>query len=103
LLQDQGFEVLVASNGLEALTIASEEHYNLALIISDIVMPQMGGLDLHSALREKFPEIKVLLISGHPLNEPSRALIRQGVAQVLQKPFSVQEFNRTVANLLNMP
>jgi CheY-like chemotaxis protein len=63
-------------------------------------MPEMGGLALYHLLRDQYPEIKILLITGHPLEEESQTLLEEGQADWIQKPFSVSQFIQIVEKLL---
>ncbi|NIW44262.1 MAG: response regulator, partial [Gammaproteobacteria bacterium] len=64
LLEDSNYRVLVASNGQEALSIYQKEGEAIALVISDMVMPEMGGVELYQTLVESYPEVKMLFITG---------------------------------------
>jgi len=70
------------------------------LVVSDMVMPIMGGVTLYQKLTQRWPEIKMLFITGHPEKEGDRALLESGNVHWLQKPFSVGVFNKTIYNLL---
>ena len=63
-------------------------------------MPQMGGLDLYECIQPRWPEIQMLFITGHPLDEKNQDILQQGKVHWLQKPFTVQEFNQTLIELL---
>lgn len=62
VLKGADYRVFSASNGVEAIEILSKE--SIDIIISDILMPEMDGIELSSFLVEKYPDIKIILISG---------------------------------------
>ena len=96
ILVRSGFDVLEATNGLEALDLVEE---SIDLVISDVMMPVMGGVDLTKRLAERYPELKVILTSGYSEAEISRD-IRQLGGPFLSKPFSPQALIRCVAEVL---
>ncbi|MBN1147741.1 MAG: GAF domain-containing protein [Anaerolineales bacterium] len=100
LLESQNYRVLSAQNGIQALEIFERERQSIALVVSDVVMPEMGGMALYQALKDKQPLVKVLFITGHPLDVKDRALLEKGRVRWLQKPFSIQEFSSAVCALL---
>jgi DNA-binding NtrC family response regulator len=63
-LTEQGFWVLSAADGVEALDISREFHGRVHLLVTDVKMPRMGGLDLSEAIKKERPDIKILVISG---------------------------------------
>ncbi len=63
------YRVRVAENGLQALMILKEQPGEIALVLSDIVMPGMGGLDLIEAMQQRSLDTRVVLLTGHPLKE----------------------------------
>ncbi len=101
LLEDSNYRVLVASNGQEALSIYQKEGEAIALVISDMVMPEMGGVELYQTLVESYPEVKMLFITGHLVKEEDRRINESGSVHWLQKPFSVGVFSETVYSFLN--
>ena len=76
VLQDAGYHVVVAGDGEQALDLALEPGAEFDLVVSDVVMPRMSGLDLAEHLAAAKPRIKVLLISGH-MSHPSLARPRR--------------------------
>jgi CheY-like chemotaxis protein len=101
MLSVHNYRVLMAENGLEALEILERNAESVVLMVSDIVMPQMGGIDLYEKMQALWPHIQVLFITGHPLDEQNQQVLQQGKVHWLQKPFTVQEFNQILIELLN--
>ena len=100
-LEDSNYSVITASNGQEALEIYEQQGKKIVMIISDMVMPVMGGVALYQALREKWPGVKMLFITGHPVKVQDQALLESGNVHWLQKPFSAGVFNQTVSSFLH--
>jgi PAS domain S-box-containing protein len=95
-LQDQGYRVLIAEDGAEAMRLM-EDGNPVALLLSDMMMPKMGGRELATRLREIMPDLKVILMSGHPQEPPDSG------THFLQKPFSLASLATTVRIALNSP
>ncbi len=100
-LRAQGFRVLEAADGFEAQRVAHAFHAEIHLLISDVVMPQMGGKELTEWLRAIHPDTKVLLTSGYT----DATITQQGVPDrgiaFLQKPFSPRDLVRKVRDVLD--
>lgn len=95
-----GFEVLEAENGLEALQVLDSHAGPIDLVVTDIVMPGMDGRRLVERLRERWPEVPVLFVSGYTEDQ----IVRQGVLQegehFLSKPYQLADFSARVRALL---
>ena len=100
LLEAQNFKVLTAHTGQEAYQIYERWSDSILLVVSDVVMPEMGGVALYQALRQRWPQARILFITGHPLESEDQTLLETGDVYWLQKPFSVQEFISTVQSVL---
>ena len=100
VLQTAGYTVLEASGGAAALQVCEEYTGPIHLLVSDVVMPGMGGRELADRLTAQRPEVKVLFLSGYA----DDAVVRHGVlaSQVafLQKPFTVLALARKVREVL---
>jgi two-component system, cell cycle sensor histidine kinase and response regulator CckA len=88
LLHSFGYKVLDASDGVEAMRVSEQHQEPIPLLISDVIMPRMGGRQLAENLKSIRPDLKVLFISGYT----DDAIVRHGVLQsdvaFLQKPFT---------------
>jgi signal transduction histidine kinase/putative methionine-R-sulfoxide reductase with GAF domain len=100
MLTSLGYEVLVASNGRSALQIYEQSQARITLVITDITMPEMGGLALAEALRLKNPAVKILAMSGYPLKMATRELSAQGIVGWLQKPLSFDQLAQRLKQVL---
>ncbi len=102
-LRARGYRVLEARDGIEALLLVS--HYNepVDLVLTDIVMPQMGGRELAEHLMGRWPDLKIMFMSGYTDDE----LLRQGVSTAgldfLQKPFTPNMLAYRVRVVLDRP
>jgi signal transduction histidine kinase/ActR/RegA family two-component response regulator len=96
LLETHNFHVLPAANGVEALDIFNQQPKRIALIISDVVMPRMGGIALYREILKKRPGVKMLFMTGHPLGTDDQSVLEKGAVHWLQKPFSMQDFSKAL-------
>jgi PAS domain S-box-containing protein len=100
-LAEHGFVVLAARDGVEALELAHGHVGEIHLVVTDVVMPRMGGKELVARLRQERPAAKVLYASGYTRN----AIVHQGVLEAgtnfLQKPYVPATLTRKVREVLD--
>jgi two-component system, cell cycle sensor histidine kinase and response regulator CckA len=101
MLNMLGCRVITADNGKDALTILQTQQSMIDLIISDIVMPEMGGLELYQKLQEVAPNLKMLIITGYPLNEQAKMLLEQEAVEWIEKPYEAAEIALKINNALS--
>jgi two-component system cell cycle sensor histidine kinase/response regulator CckA len=101
ILRDRGYTVLEASNGSEALDIAQKHTGELHMVITDVVMPEMGGKALSAQLKAMRSNIKTLYVSGYPDNAIAHQGILDSDVAFLQKPFTVENLVRKVREVLD--
>jgi signal transduction histidine kinase/CheY-like chemotaxis protein len=101
MLEEKGYTVLTAGDGEAALTLAQQHQGPIQLLLTDVVMPRMGGQRLASSLHPRRPEMRVLFMSGYSeastLGEDSRG---QPI-ELLQKPFSPGLLTQRVRQVLD--
>jgi signal transduction histidine kinase/ActR/RegA family two-component response regulator len=103
VLAREGYRVIEAGGGEQALELARTHGGLIPLLISDVVMPGMGGVELASALAPVRPEMRVLFISGYTGQASlASAQLPQGYA-FLQKPFTLAAFLKKVREVLDAP
>jgi two-component system, cell cycle sensor histidine kinase and response regulator CckA len=89
-LRSEGYTVLEASYGMEALAVARASDEQIHLVLSDIRMPGMLGTELARRLVAEHPDVRVVLMSAHALDDLTTISDSRGVVQVLAKPFDGQ-------------
>ena len=94
-LEREGYFVLTAENGLEALELSRKFPATIHLLVSDIVMPEMDGMELRERITTERPGIKVLLISG-------QADATAIAGAFLRKPFGIGTLRKRVRQLLGV-
>jgi CheY-like chemotaxis protein len=101
ILEMHGYEVIEADNGQAALKICEDCGAELDLVVTDLIMPQMGGRDLALRIAPMLPEVKLLFLSGYT----DDVLLNQGQLDpgsfFLQKPFTPAALARKVREVLD--
>ena len=99
LLESEGHETVLAASGAEALACIGRESF--ALLISDIRMPDMGGLDLLEQVRRDHHQLPVVLITAYASPEDAVLAMKDGAYDYITKPFKVQEIKKIVQSALS--
>src|SRR5215467_13019993 len=89
ILNDEGYRSLVASNGPEALARVGEEVPDL--VILDIWLPEMDGIDTLAELKRQWPELPVIMVSGHGTIETAVKATKLGAYDFVEKPLSLEK------------
>jgi two-component system, cell cycle sensor histidine kinase and response regulator CckA len=100
ILTEHGHTVLEARHGRDALTLAEGYDQPIQLLLSDVVMPEMGAGELAEQLVAQRPDMKVVFISGYTSDEVVRRGISRRDAAFIQKPFTADELMRKVREVL---
>jgi PAS domain S-box-containing protein len=100
VLRRYGYSVLEAQNGVEALEVWAERGNDIALVVTDVVMPQLGGRELVHRLRADGALVPVLFISGYAEGATPERTDDSGRSVFLAKPFDIDVFVRIVAELI---
>jgi len=98
LLEQEGYTVAVCETGTAGLKHSSLD--SVDLVIADLIMPELDGLDLIRNLDRLRPDLKVIAISGDFTRQLQRSAALLGVKATLQKPFSSDELFRTIRSVV---
>ncbi|MFO0774210.1 MAG: sigma-54 dependent transcriptional regulator [Nitrospiraceae bacterium] len=99
ILEDEGYEVQTAQSGVEALKIAATDPPDLMML--DIWMPEMDGLETLKRLRETTPHIQVMMMSGHGSIDTAVRAIKLGAYDYIEKPLSLENVTLRVRHALD--
>ncbi|MFZ1631750.1 MAG: response regulator, partial [Anaerolineae bacterium] len=102
-LEMMGYRVTSAGNGVEALVVLATRGDTIALVLSDLMMPVMGGEALLRAMRARGLTMPVVILSGYPLEGELVGLKTQGLAGWLLKPPDLDDLKRLLAQALESP
>jgi two-component system cell cycle sensor histidine kinase/response regulator CckA len=104
VLSNQGYQVLTAPNGQDALRVAREHKGpRIALVITDVVMPRMGGKVMAEWLKTVYPDLKILFTSGYTEDTVAHEGVVDAAVEFLPKPYSPSSLCRKVRELLDAP
>ncbi len=101
LLEKKGYRVLLAEDGQEALEVFERIGDSIDLVVSDVVMPRLGGFELFQAIRDRGDEVRFLFVSGYATPK-IKQLASEASQTFLQKPWDVEDFLQRVRELLDM-
>lgn len=94
IIKSKGYSVLEATNGREALQIIGEHPINI--IVSDMKMPVMDGMQLLRAVKTSYPEIPVVVITGFDNEYTEKQVLAAGADAYVTKPFKVEDVSSTL-------
>ena len=97
LLEELGYSVFLAEDGKHALEVYAREEKSISLVILDMLMPRMSGKETLVRLKERYPDVRVLISSGFHQEGTADELIQLGARGFLQKPYHRQELCRAIA------
>ncbi|HKU62222.1 MAG TPA: response regulator [Gemmatimonadales bacterium] len=98
-----GYATIEAEDGAEALRILEDATPAIALVLSDIRMPRLDGVQLESACRERWPGLPVVLMSGEVTRDWVVRLVREGAHPVIRKPFQADTLLQAIRAILESP
>ena len=99
LLVEEGYEVLTAQSGADALAILNETE--LDLVVTDMKMPGMSGVELLEKLKQKDPQLPVVMMTAFGTVEKAVEAMKKGAFDYISKPFDNEILKKTIATALN--
>ncbi|MGD9506448.1 MAG: ATP-binding protein, partial [Syntrophobacteraceae bacterium] len=96
MIESLGYAVIPAANGNQALSVYKARSSTIALVITDMVMPDIGGLELLRELAIINPRLKAIVLSGYSLEEDENKLYSRGIVDQIQKPVNIAQMARSI-------
>lgn len=97
-LTPEGYEVKMARNGLDGLKMASEERFDV--VLTDLKMPDMDGIEVLRRIKEEWPEIEVIIITGYQTVDTAVKSIKLGAFDYIEKPFTPDAIGAAVSKAM---
>lgn len=101
VLVQNGYKVITAENGLEALDLLISGNYQLQLLLTDLNMPELNGMELYSRVKEFGQKVRVIYMSGYSEDILGSEEAADPFVFFLQKPFTINTLLSTVRNALS--
>jgi len=100
VLQAIGYRVLEASDGLEAVERFTEHGKDIALVIMDVVMPRLGGVEAAERIRRLDPDARIVFATGYDMEELSNSQMPSDKYVTLSKPYNIEELSKVISEQL---
>jgi CheY-like chemotaxis protein len=98
-LEGLNFRAMSAHNGEEALRLFQREPGKIKFVLSDLIMPQLGGRKLLEELRRLNPDVKMIFMTGYPIGERTHELFDLNQVTWIQKPFTAKEISQAISRV----
>jgi len=93
-MKSRGIEVSTSTSAKEALKLTQDENYDA--VVLDLMMPEMDGIEALSALKEKHPELQIILLTGHGTVEKGIQAMKLGAMDFLEKPIDMNTLTEKI-------
>ncbi|HKA31746.1 MAG TPA: response regulator [Candidatus Binatia bacterium] len=100
ILEDAGFRVLMAKDGIEAIDVYSRNQSDVDLVLCDMALPKLGGWTVYLALKERNPQVKMILTSGYLDPKVKSDMVKGGVRDFIPKPYVPETIVKSVRQAL---
>lgn len=86
VLSPEGYQVSVAQNGMEGIRMIEEENFDV--VLTDLKMPDMDGIEILKKIKKEWPSIEVIIITGYQAIDAAKKSINLGAFEYIEKPFT---------------
>ena len=101
ILRQAGYTALTAPNGKIALELYKSKYREIALVILDLIMPEMGGKECLEEILQLDPRARIIVASGYSVNGPTKQAIEKGARGFVGKPYDVRQMLQTIRDVLD--
>jgi DNA-binding response OmpR family regulator len=100
ILQDEGYRVRAAKDGLEALELFTTYRDEIGLVVCDLGLPRLGGRDVYMRMKELKPSVRAIVVSGYLEPAILSELLKAGVIDTVQKPYDFRELLEKIRSVI---
>ena len=100
MLNELGYEVLLACGGKEALRVFDENKDRIDLLILDLIMPDLGGEIVYDHIKSSRPDLRVILSSGYSIEGRAESILKKGCDGFIQKPYNLSRLSKKIKEIL---
>ncbi|QLE59194.1 GAF domain-containing protein [Nostoc sp. TCL26-01] len=100
-LEDYNYQILTASNGIEAIALYAQHQQKISLVLMDMMMPSLDGLTAIRILREMNPQVKIMAISGVTQEQQLMEAANTDINAFLRKPYNIYDLAHAIHNILS--
>jgi len=100
MLEEMGFDILKAKDGQEGVSLFRQHHQDIQLVLLDMTMPRMDGVEAFREMQRIDPDVKVILSSGYNEQDATNRFAGKGLAGFIQKPYLPDALQQTVGDIL---
>jgi len=100
ILEALEYRILTANSGEEAVKLYDSMKDEIDLVILDVIMPGMGGMETFEAIKALNPDVKVIFSSGYSVNRIAREIMAKGCRAFIQKPFNIETISQKIRDVL---
>jgi CheY-like chemotaxis protein len=101
ILKECGYKTISAENGKEGIEVFKKRRKEITAVLLDMSMPKMSGKETYIKMKEIQPDVRVLLASGFRLDERVDQVLKLGVKEFIQKPFTLEKLARAIDRVVN--
>ncbi|NLW31480.1 MAG: response regulator [Fibrobacter sp.] len=101
MLSWTGYRVMTCTDGKNAVELFKSSHNEIDLVIIDMIMPEMNGIECYKLLREIKKDVRVLLSTGYRIEKEQQKIFSEGIAGIIHKPFVSEQLEKAVLSALN--
>lgn len=99
---DKKYEVFVADDGFQGLELLNNE-LDILVVISDMKMPKMNGVEFIKKAKEQFPDKKFYILTGYEINSEIQDALNSGlILRYFSKPFNIKEIEKTISDAISL-
>jgi CheY-like chemotaxis protein/anti-sigma regulatory factor (Ser/Thr protein kinase) len=100
MLNELGYEVLLACGGKDALRVFDENKDRIDLLILDLIMPDLGGEIVYDRIKSSRPDLRVILSSGYSIEGRAESILKKGCDGFIQKPYNLNQLSKKIKEVL---